>query len=95
MSGKPRLNLVEGRQGQPISAPDGPVDIHLVIRQRRKAWRVPELAELLDLGRRTLYDEIERGELAAIRIGTSVRLNPAEVVAWLEARTSGVRSLAA
>jgi len=32
-----------------------PQDIVEVLRARKKAWKVPELTELLNLGQRTLY----------------------------------------
>jgi excisionase family DNA binding protein len=61
------------RNPQPIK--DGPLDIHAVLRDRLTAWRIPELAGLLSLGRRTLYDAVSSGRLPAIRFGTAVRIS--------------------
>ena len=58
------------------------------IRTSPKALTVPALASLLDVGRRTIYEHIERGRLKAYRIGTAVRLDPQVTADWLEARWS-------
>jgi excisionase family DNA binding protein len=63
------------------------LDVHAVLRQRRTAWRVPELARLLSLGPRTVYDAIDSGQLPAIKIGTALRISPADAVKWVEAGT--------
>jgi len=67
-----------------------PLDILEVLRARKKAWTIPELTELLNLGRRTLYDEVEAGKLPAFRFGTAIRINPSDAVIWVEARMTGV-----
>jgi len=67
----------------------GPLDILAALRERRTAWRVPELARLLSLGPRTIYDAIASGQLPAMRIGTALRINPTDALAWVEARTTG------
>jgi len=59
-----------------------------IIRTSPKALTVPELANMLSLGRRTLYDHIADGRLAAYTIGTSVRLDPKATADWLEERWS-------
>jgi len=59
-----------------------PLDILEELRQRKKAWRIPELTELLNLGKRTLYDEVEAGRLPAFRFGTAIRINPSDAVMW-------------
>lgn len=69
-----------------------PLDIFAVLRSRRKAWCAPELATLLNVGRRTVYQAATAGQLPAIRIGTSLRINPADALAWVEAGTTGLRS---
>lgn len=90
------------RTAQPIrksrSSPaeaDGPLDVYAVLQGRRTAWRVPELARLLSLGRRTLYDLIESGQLSAMRIGTAVRISPADAAEYVMAQTIGVQKNAA
>jgi len=78
------------RKKQRISAePIGPLDVHAVLRDRRTAWRVPELAVLLSVGRRTIYDAVDSGQLAAMRIGTAVRIRPSDAAVWVETRTTG------
>jgi excisionase family DNA binding protein len=72
-----------------------PLDVMRVLRARKAAWRIPELAELLNLGRRTLYDEVESGRLPAMRFGAAIRINPLDAVIWVEARTTGVLRWAA
>jgi excisionase family DNA binding protein len=67
-----------------------PLDILEVLRARKKAWKVPELTELPNLGRRTLYDEVEAGRLPALRIGTTIRINPSDAVIWVAARMTRV-----
>jgi excisionase family DNA binding protein len=76
-------------------AEEEPLDIHAVLRSRRTAWRVTELARLLSLGRRTLYDLVDSGRLPAIRIGAAVRISPADAMAFIEARTTGTERKAA
>ena len=72
-----------------------PLDIMSVLRARRTAWRVSELTALLSLGRRTIYDAVESGQLSALKLGTAIRLSPSDVVVWVEARTTGVLRQAA
>ena len=69
-----------------------PVDIFAALRARRTAWTVPELAVLLSLSRRTVYQDARTGLLPAIRIGTALRINRADALAWVEAGTTGQRS---
>lgn len=72
-----------------------PVDITSALRVRRTAWRVPELAELLSVGRRSLYDLIERGSLRAIRIGTVIRINPVDALEFVVGPLDGENRRAA
>jgi excisionase family DNA binding protein len=46
--------------------------------------RPVDVAELLNVSRKTAYRLIERGELSAVRIGTSVRVRPEDLAAYLE-----------
>ena len=72
-----------------------PLDIHAVLRARQTAWTAPELTTLLSLGRRTIYDAVQDGQLCALKLGTAIRLSPSDVVVWAEARTTGVLRQAA
>jgi excisionase family DNA binding protein len=90
------FSLVKGRHCVPATeSADEPLDILAVLRSRKTAWRVPELTGLLSLGRRTLYDVVDAGDLPAIKINTGIRISPSDALAWVEARTTGVRRLAA
>lgn len=87
------MNAKDSSRSRPVSK--APVDIFENLRTRTTAWKITELAVLLNLGRRTLYDAIESGQLPAMRLGGSVRINPFDVVAWVDARTTGVSRQAA
>jgi excisionase family DNA binding protein len=67
----------------------GTLDLHEVLRDRKTAWRVPELARLLSLGARTVYDAVDSGQLRAMKIGTAVRINPKDALTWIETSTYG------
>ena len=67
----------------------GPLDLRSSLRERRTAWRVPQLTQMLSLGKHTLYDAIKSGELTATRIGTALIVNPVDALEWFEARTTG------
>lgn len=45
--------------------------------------RVPEAARLLGVGRTTLYEMLARGELRPVHIGRAVRVERAEVEAFV------------
>jgi excisionase family DNA binding protein len=57
------------------------------IRASEEALTVTKLAKTLSMSRRVLYEQVERGTLPAIRIGTNIRLDPKMVAEWLEARS--------
>jgi excisionase family DNA binding protein len=43
-----------------------------------------EAARAANVSRKTIYREIERGELAACRAGHQIRINPDDFARWLE-----------
>lgn len=55
--------------------------------------RVPEVCELLAVGRSTVYLLMARGELDAVHIGRSVRITTESAVAYVELRKSSGRFL--
>ena len=63
------------------------------IRSWPKALTVEQLADKLEVSAKTIYKSISRGSLPAMHIGSALRLDPAAVVAWLEARTTGRTNL--
>lgn len=67
---------------------EAPVDILAVLRSRDTAWKVAELAKLLSMGRRTIYDLIDRGALPSIRVGAVVRINPVDALEMVLGTTS-------
>ena len=52
--------------------------------RERLLLRVPEAAEWLSVGRSTVYELVQRGELPTVHIGRSVRIPAAAVRAWVE-----------
>lgn len=54
-----------------------------VVAESRSALKVEQLAELLGISKRGLYAQVERGSLPALRIGTSIRLDPKITAQWL------------
>jgi len=83
-------NILKRKKQLLTAKPGEPLDILAVLRNRTTAWRVRELARLLSLGRRTVYDAIDSGQLSAIRIGTSVRINPSEAAEWIGRGATGL-----
>ena len=58
------------------------------IRALESALTVSRLAKYLSMDRGTIYDHIERGTLPALRIGSTIRLDPKDVVEYLEKQYS-------
>lgn len=53
--------------------------------QEQKEWlKVPEVTEFLRIGRSRAYELVGGGEIPAVRIGRSVRVNRKELERWLE-----------
>ena len=46
----------------------------------------PQLAELLNMARTTLYEMAANGRIPHIRIGSSIRFDPAATARWLRSR---------
>ena len=59
------------------------------IASRRTAWRVEDLAHLLEMSPKTLYKMAKAGNIPAIRIGGMIRFDPVLSAEWLRARTTG------
>jgi excisionase family DNA binding protein len=56
------------------------------LEKRQSLLTVEELAGLLSCSVKTIYKQIKAGRLPAIRFGSCVRLDPADVTAWIRAR---------
>jgi excisionase family DNA binding protein len=46
-----------------------------------------EVAALANVSRKTIYREIDRGELAVLHVGRQLRIDPADFRRWLEGGT--------
>jgi excisionase family DNA binding protein len=53
----------------------------------RLLLRVPEAASVLGVGRSTVYELINAGELRAVHIGRSIRIPTSALLAWVERQT--------
>lgn len=51
---------------------------------RTRMYRVPAVAEMLDVSRSTVYRAIETGELDVLRFGTAVRVPGEALTVWLD-----------
>ena len=56
------------------------------IAARKKALRIPELADMLGMSKRGLYAMVKDGRLPAIKIGDTVVLDPKTTAAWVQKR---------
>jgi len=62
------------------------LDIIAFLSSQRKAIRVEILADLLDVSKQAIYEHIKRGTLPAVKVGSTVRINPKDAVLWCESR---------
>jgi excisionase family DNA binding protein len=60
---------------QPVGSPSG---------RTERLLTVADAAEFLAISRRQVYVLLERGELPAVRVGTRLRLIPADLRVYLE-----------
>ena len=74
------------RKNQGISAPFEIGDLATRIERWPHALTAPELADLLGLGKSTIYDLAKRGEIPHYRVASSIRLDPVTTAAWLRNR---------
>jgi excisionase family DNA binding protein len=70
-----------------VSHANQPFDIVEHLSKTNRVLTAPELANLLNVSTKTVYKLTASNTLPAVRIGTSIRFNPASVVLWL--RTVG------
>jgi excisionase family DNA binding protein len=57
------------------------------IAQRTEMLKVKELAAILRVSVRSVYNAIENDRLPVIRIGAVIRIDPVDAAAWLSARS--------
>jgi excisionase family DNA binding protein len=65
--------------------------LHAPDRTPEDVLTVRQAAEFLKIGRTQLYDAIGRGEIPHRKIGRSIRLSRAALVAWLNAPCNAPR----
>jgi excisionase family DNA binding protein len=58
------------------------------LERRKNALTVRELALLLSLSEKLIYRLIRQGVLSALRVGTSVRLDPSVTANWIRGRVT-------
>jgi excisionase family DNA binding protein len=54
------------------------------LRARKTAWKPKELMILMSLSKSQMYREIDEGKVRALRFGGSLRIDPADALAWYE-----------
>jgi excisionase family DNA binding protein len=58
----------------------------------RLLLRLPEAAVVLGLGRSTVYELVQRGELPSVHVGRAVRIPAMALRRWVEQRSTGADS---
>jgi excisionase family DNA binding protein len=58
------------------------------IAERETAMTVPQLAKILSISSRSIYEHVAEGRLACIRIGSTIRLDPSQTAQWLQRRAA-------
>jgi excisionase family DNA binding protein len=54
----------------------------------RSALSVTDLAEMLSMGRNTVYTLVRSGRIPSMKIGSVLRLDPAVIADWLECHSA-------
>lgn len=75
------------KKHRPVTSPEVPCDLPTRIEKMDGALTVPELAELLWLGRTAIYDMVNRGVIPHMRIGGSIRFDPIVLARWIRERS--------
>jgi excisionase family DNA binding protein len=64
-----------------------------ILRARRSAVTVPELAAILSISTRQIYEMAASNRIPNFKIGSSVRFDPSAVREWLEQKESSTSVL--
>jgi excisionase family DNA binding protein len=67
---------------------DTALDLPTLIERRRKALTVSELAELIHLSTKQIYELVGKGYIPSYRIGGSIRFDPKTTADWLRAQAA-------
>lgn len=62
------------------------VDIIEILGDRKKAWTISELADVLSCSKEKLYDMVAAGSIPYFKIGTGIRFNPKSISEWVESQ---------
>jgi excisionase family DNA binding protein len=62
------------------------------IAARKTAYKIEELAEVLNCSRYKLYDDVKRGRIPYFKLGSMIRFDPKLIANWLEQRTVDTRT---
>jgi excisionase family DNA binding protein len=73
----------------PIGEESSPKTLGERIASHKNALTLKEFAELLSISYNTAFEMASHGKIPAMRIGSNWRLDPAELVAWLEEQKVG------
>jgi excisionase family DNA binding protein len=60
-----------------------------MIASRDKAWKLEELASLLNCSRGKLYKMVNTGRIPYIRVGSMIRFDPKSTSEWIEDKAVG------
>jgi excisionase family DNA binding protein len=61
----------------------------------RLLLRMPEVATILGIGRSTVYELVQRGDLPAVHVGRAVRIPSAALQRWVEEQTAEAEAISA
>lgn len=57
--------------------------------ERKRPLNVHELADILSVSERTIYERALKGSIPSFRVGTIVRFDPVAVARWLDGVPTG------
>jgi excisionase family DNA binding protein len=55
-----------------------------IIKEKREALRVRDLAQLLGVSQQQIYKMAANGEIPSFRVANAVRFDPHEIAVWLK-----------
>jgi excisionase family DNA binding protein len=58
----------------------------------RLLLRLPEVAALLGIGRSTVYELVQRGDLPTVHVGRALRIPSAALRDWVEQQTTEAKN---